>query len=71
MAVTMTQGRTCGASYSRFSGVCLECHGYPDGGYPTLGDIILHPGHPKRQSTAYAFSTFDLDGPSTRDSLGS
>jgi aldose 1-epimerase len=56
-----------GAFYSRFSGLCLECHGYPDGvNTPSLGDIILRPGHPKRQCTAYAFSTLDLDGRPTR-----
>jgi aldose 1-epimerase len=44
--------------YIRHAGICLECHSYPDGAnHPGLGDIILRPGHPKCQTTAYAFST--------------
>jgi aldose 1-epimerase len=51
-----------GAAYARHAGVCLECEGYPDGANaPRLGNIILRPGHPKRQTTAYAFSTADAD----------
>ena len=47
-----------GAPYNQYAGVCLECHGYPDGpNAPSLSDIILRPGHPQRQTTAYAFST--------------
>jgi len=47
-----------GVPYGRHAGVCLECHGYPDGpNVPALGDIILRPGHPQRHTTAYAFST--------------
>ena len=44
--------------YKQHAGICLECHSYPDGvNHPGLGDIIVHPGRPKRQTTAYAFST--------------
>lgn len=46
-----------GAVYSQYSGVCLECEGYPDGANrPGLGDIILRPGNPRREVTRYAFS---------------
>lgn len=46
-----------GASYGRFAGLCLECEGYPDGvNAPELGDIIVRPGQPQREITAYAFS---------------
>lgn len=55
-----------GIAYARHAGVCLECHGYPDGANtPSLGDIILRPGQPQRQITAYAFSTADTDGTSS------
>ena len=47
-----------GVSYGQYAGVCLECEGYPDGpNAPGLGDIILHPGRIKRETTVYAFST--------------
>ena len=47
-----------GRPYGRHAGLCLECEGYPDGANtPALGDIILLPGHPRRQTTVYAFST--------------
>lgn len=47
-----------GSSYAAHAGLCLECQGYPDGANtPALGDIILRPGHPLRQTTIYAFST--------------
>jgi aldose 1-epimerase len=47
-----------GRAYGKYAGVCLECHGYPDGvNTPSLGDIILRPGHPFRSATTYAFST--------------
>lgn len=47
-----------GKPYAQYAGVCLECQGYPDGGQPGgLGDIILRPGIPRRQTTEYAFST--------------
>lgn len=47
-----------GRSYGPFSGLCLECQGYPDGVHvPELGDIILRPGQILRQTTIYAFST--------------
>lgn len=45
-----------GTVYSQYSGVCLECEGYPDGAnQPHLGDIILRPGSPRREVTRYAF----------------
>jgi aldose 1-epimerase len=45
-----------GVPYARHAGICLECEGYPDGANaPELGDIILRPGHPRRETTAYAF----------------
>ncbi|MEX1117531.1 MAG: aldose epimerase family protein [Terrimicrobiaceae bacterium] len=47
-----------GHSYGPHAGLCLECEGYPDGvRTPSLGDIILRPGHTYRQTTLYAFST--------------
>ncbi len=46
-----------GAAYGRHHGFCLECEGYPDGAnVPALGDILVHPGRPKRGVTAYVFS---------------
>ena len=45
-----------GVPYARHAGGCLECEGYPDrANAPHLGDIILRPGHPRRETTAYAF----------------
>lgn len=45
-----------GTAYPAYSGVCLECEGYPDGaGTPALGDIVLRPGESKREVTRYAF----------------
>ncbi|MGB6727261.1 MAG: aldose epimerase family protein [Terracidiphilus sp.] len=45
-----------GIPYARHAGVCLECEGYPDGAnVPQMGDIILRPGFPRRETTAYAF----------------
>ncbi|HWF67144.1 MAG TPA: aldose epimerase family protein [Acidobacteriaceae bacterium] len=45
-----------GIAYPRYAGVCLECEGYPDGAnHPHLGDIILRPGSPRQEVTAYAF----------------
>lgn len=50
-------GKT-GTPYNRHAGMCLECQGYPDGANaPNLGNIILRPGQPRRNVTAYAFST--------------
>lgn len=47
-----------GRAYGPHAGLCLECHGYPDGANtPALGDIILRPGHPLRHTTVYAFTT--------------
>jgi aldose 1-epimerase len=50
-----------GTAYARHAGLCLECHGYPDGvNAPGLGDITLRPGHHLRRATAYAFCTAAL-----------
>lgn len=47
-----------GIPYTRHAGLCLECEGYPDGvNVPEMGDIVLRPGFPRRQATAYAFSS--------------
>ncbi len=47
-----------GHRYARHAGLCLECEGYPDGANtPSLGDIILRPGRPRRQTTAYRFTS--------------
>jgi aldose 1-epimerase len=46
-----------GVAYGRHHGFCLECEGYPDGvSLPALGDIMVHPGEPKRGLTVYLFS---------------
>jgi len=46
-----------GKAYSPFTGVCLECQGYPDASNAELRtDILLHPGQAQRHATAYAFS---------------
>ncbi len=51
-----------GVPYRKHAGVCLECHGYPDGANaPNFCDNILRPGHPQRHVTAYAFTTADMD----------
>ncbi|WP_438480693.1 aldose epimerase family protein [Oleiharenicola lentus] len=47
-----------GAPYRRYQGFCLECEGYPDGANrPDLGDIMVRPDRPRRETTIYAFST--------------
>jgi aldose 1-epimerase len=47
-----------GVVYGKHHGFCLECEGYPDGvNVPALGDILVHPGKPRRGTTAYVFST--------------
>lgn len=47
-----------GRPYGRHAGLCLECHGYPDGaGTAEFGDIWVRPGSPQRRTTLYAFST--------------
>jgi aldose 1-epimerase len=52
-----------GAPYGRHAGVCLECHGYPDGANARgFADNILLPNYPQRHTTAYAFSTASVDG---------
>jgi len=46
-----------GRPYERHHGLCLECHGYPDGiGRPALGEILVQPGQPRRRTTVYAFA---------------
>ncbi|MFI5355775.1 MAG: aldose epimerase family protein [Opitutales bacterium] len=46
-----------GRPYVRHAGLCLECHGYPDGAHrPDLGAILMSPGQPQRRTTVYAFS---------------
>lgn len=46
-----------GTAYAKHHGFCLECEGYPDGAnVPELGDILVHPGKPRRHTTIYAFS---------------
>ncbi len=45
-----------GVPYARHHGLCLECHGYPDGmTHPELSEIVVHPGQPRRRTTVYAF----------------
>jgi aldose 1-epimerase len=45
-----------GVAYARHAGLCLEPEGYPDGANaPYMGDILLRPGHPRRETTIYAF----------------
>lgn len=47
-----------GVPYVKYGGICLECEGYSDGpNAPSLGNIILRPGHPQCHTTAYAFSS--------------
>lgn len=47
-----------GHPYQAFSGLCLECEGYPDGTtQPELDDILVYPDHPQRHLTKLAFST--------------
>lgn len=53
-----THAGKSGAPYAPFSGLCLECQGYPNasvvGGF---GDIIVRPGDPQLRRTIYEFST--------------
>jgi aldose 1-epimerase len=50
-----------GTAYARHAGLCLECHGYPDGvNAPGLGDITLRPGQHLRRATEYTFCTAAL-----------
>ncbi|TSA29755.1 MAG: galactose mutarotase [Verrucomicrobiaceae bacterium] len=47
-----------GRPYPPYSGLCLECEGYPGGvDYPEFGSILVEPGRPMRRTTRYAFST--------------
>lgn len=47
-----------GTPYGKHHGFCLECEGYPDAvNVPSLGDILVRPGIPRRHTTVYAFST--------------
>ena len=51
-----TVGKT-GQPHVPFSGLCLECKGYPDGpNSPELGDIILRSGARYHRTTLYEFS---------------
>lgn len=44
-----------GVPYAKHHGLCLECHGYPDGvTHPELEEIIVRPGQPRRRTTVYA-----------------
>jgi aldose 1-epimerase len=46
-----------GVRYGRYAGICLECHGYPDGANaPLFSNNILRPERPQRHTTMYAFS---------------
>jgi len=46
-----------GHPYPPYSGLCLECEGYPAGvEYPEFGSILAEPGRPMRRTTRYAFS---------------
>lgn len=50
-----------GVAYTAHSGLCLECHGYPDSANaPLLGDITLRPGVVQKQTSAYAFRSSPL-----------
>jgi len=47
-----------GCAYRKHDGFCLECEGYPDAmNTPSLGDIVVSPGNPRRGTTVYAFFT--------------
>ncbi|MGH9591289.1 MAG: aldose epimerase family protein [Terracidiphilus sp.] len=47
-----------GVPYASNAGLCLECEGYPDAvNNPEMGDIVVRPGSPRRETTAYAFLT--------------
>jgi len=59
-----------GTLYGKHAGVCMECEGYPDGAnVPSLGDAVLRPGQPRRQTTLYAFSSTEANALSTESSL--
>lgn len=46
-----------GVTYPKFSAICLECQGYPEGvNQPEIDDIILRPGQEYHQITSYRFS---------------
>lgn len=46
-----------GDRYRPFSGLCLECQGYPAGiEYPDFGRILVTPDEPQQRITKYAFS---------------
>jgi aldose 1-epimerase len=47
-----------GKTYDRFGGLCVECQGYP-GATTASGfrDILARPGHPRKSTTVYAFTT--------------
>lgn len=53
-----TSAEKSGRPYLPFSGLCLECEGYPAGvDFPEFGSILVEPGHPQGRTTCYAFST--------------
>jgi aldose 1-epimerase len=55
-----------GVRYGKHAGICLECHGYPDGANaPHFSDNILRPGRPQRHTTMYAFSTVPANASSS------
>jgi aldose 1-epimerase len=46
-----------GKAYDRFSGLCLECQGYPGATTaPGFRDILARPGASRKSTTVYAFS---------------
>jgi aldose 1-epimerase len=46
-----------GVAYGPYSGICLECQGYPDAlNAPHMDDIVLRPGEPRQWTTAYHFA---------------
>ena len=60
-----------GVPYFKHAGLCLECHGYPNGpNCAAMGDIILQPGRLLRSTTAYVFGNAGIDkeagGPGTK-----
>lgn len=47
-----------GHRYPGFSGLCLECEGYPQANTPgEFGSILVHPDTPQTSITVYHFST--------------
>ena len=47
-----------GKKMGKYAGLCLECHGYPNGvNEAHLGNIVLKPGETYRQKTVHAFGS--------------